>query len=830
MSRTVRGERPAARPSSGEPEGGLLHHGTRVLLLVVLASLTTVLFPPDSRLRMEQYTEGMIADADVLAEVQFTVPVTPEELEQARREARLAVPPTLDFRPSGADSTAAALERFFRQLEINLDRGLEPVTRILAERSIAVTPAQVELLRDPDVFSQIRQGALRATREILSGGVADGADLADARTSRVTIRDPAGAGERSVDRETVMTAREFLDRAVSLLPASLPPDAQEILRLILIQHMEYTYRLNVAATELDRDGAARAVPTVQQTVLQGEAIVRANEQITPAAQDRLSAYQSALRNQGMLDDTVQLRISPLVGAGLLNLLVLAVFGMFLYFFRREIYDETRWVLLVGILVAVYLLGAGVVERSDWPVEALPVVFSALAVAVLWDGRMALVLAMMLAVLSAIQTGLQGTSVLVPTFVGGAVAGMSVRVVRRRAQTWIFIALIFAAYTASILALALVYSRSLDQLGMSLLAAGGNSIVSAILAMGFVPVFEWMTGITTDQTLLEWGDPNRSLLRRLSMEAPGTYAHTINVVNLAEAGATAIGANGLLCRVGLYYHDVGKMLKPHYFVENQPDGRNPHDRLKPDTSATIIREHITEGHKLAKEEGVPDVIADFILEHHGTQRIGFFYDAAVEEYGEDAVDPDDYAYPGPKPQSKETAIAMLADTVESATRALKDPTGERIRELVDSVVDAKVASGQLDEAPLTFREVSRIKEQFVKVLSGVYHHRIDYPETKHLTESRGGRGEGGEGTEVSGETDRTPETDADGEPGERTGPAAARSRRRKGVQDDHPELPLGDAATGDEEPDARGDAPRDGAGEGVGGPEEVSGTRLPTEGS
>ncbi|HSG46824.1 MAG TPA: HDIG domain-containing protein, partial [Longimicrobiales bacterium] len=258
---------------------------------------------------------------------------------------------------------------------------------------------------------------------------------------------------------------------------------------------------------------------------------------------------------------------------------------------------------------------------------------------------------------------------------------------------------------------------------------------------FIPVFEMITGITTDQTLLEWGDPNRPLLRRLSMEAPGTYAHTINVANLAEAAASAIGASGLLCRVGLYYHDVGKMLKPHYFVENQPDGRNPHDRLKPDTSAAIVREHVTEGLKLAREENVPDVIADFILEHHGTQRIGFFWERAVEEYGEDSLDPDDYRYPGPRPRSRETAIAMLADSVESATRAMQDPTAERIRDLIDSVVDGKVAAGQLDDAPLTLREITRIKDQFVKALSGVHHHRIEYPETRHLTESPAGGGGG-----------------------------------------------------------------------------------------
>jgi cyclic-di-AMP phosphodiesterase PgpH len=177
-----------------------------------------------------------------------------------------------------------------------------------------------------------------------------------------------------------------------------------------------------------------------------------------------------------------------------------------------------------------------------------------------------------------------------------------------------------------------------------------------------------------------------------------------------------------------------MIKPHYFVENQPDGRNPHDRLKPDTSAAIVKEHVVEGLRLAREAKVPDVVADFVSEHHGTQRIGFFYEKALEEYGAENIDVEDFTYPGPRPRSRETAIAMLADSVESATRALQDPTGERIRSLIDSIVDGKIADGQLDEAPLNLKEIARIKEQFAKVLGGVYHHRIDYPHTRHLTES------------------------------------------------------------------------------------------------
>jgi cyclic-di-AMP phosphodiesterase PgpH len=328
--------------------------------------------------------------------------------------------------------------------------------------------------------------------------------------------------------------------------------------------------------------------------------------------------------------------------------------------------------------------------------------------------------------------------------------MSVRVVRRRAQTWVFISIIASAYAAVLLASALLTGSGAQDLGMAIVWAGLNAAGSGIIAMGFVPVFEWFTGITTDQTLLEWADPNRSLLRRLSLEAPGSYAHTINVANLGELAANAIGANGLLCRVGLYYHDVGKLLKPHYFVENQPEGRNPHDKLKPGVSAAIVREHIGEGVKLAKEEKLPEVVKDFITEHHGTQLISYFFSRAKEEEeGEDEVDEAAFRYPGPKPRSKETAIAMMADSIESATRVLQDPTPERVRNLVDGIIDSKMQDGQLDECPLTLQEIAALKEAFVGVLSSIYHHRIDYPTTKHLTDSPNGPAEDdvdGEGEE------------------------------------------------------------------------------------
>ena len=719
-----------------------IHHGARVLLLLAVAAVITVLFPPVEQMTVRRLEPGTVAEEEVVARLSFNVPKTSEELLRDRAEARGSVPPTFDYLSTAADTMGARLVRFFAR--VDSARSMDDTTalpEVLRANSVAVQPVQVSLLGEDGVFDMVRMTALQAAREILPRGVADNSQLQSIFTDNITVRqvgggnDPVGGevSERSVPTSGVLASRTFFERAVGLLPEAASPDVQEILRLILIQYIEFSYRFNEEATELDQDAAARSVSIGKEQVREGDLLVSEGDVLTPARLERLTAYETELRRGGLLEDP-GISWEPLLGAGLLNIMLLSVFGLLVLFFRREVYANFRWVLLLAILALAYFGVAALIAENDLPPELLPISFVALAAAVLWDGRMALVMVMVLAVVTVAQPAFAGFPILATTLVGGSAAALSVRAVRRRAQTWIFVAIIASAYAGVLLALALLGGREPGQLWVALAAAVGNAILSSVLAMGFVPVFEFFTRITTDQTLLEWADPNRSLLKRLSMEAPGTYAHTINVANLAESACNAIGANGLLCRVGLYYHDVGKMLKPHYFVENQPDGRNPHERLKPDISAAIVKEHVVEGLRLAREAKVPEIVAAFIPEHHGTQRIGFFYDQAKNEYGIEEVDPADYTYPGPRPQSKETAIAMLADSVESASRALQDPTSERIQELIHSIVASKMQGNQLDESPITLREIAQVEEQFVKVLSSVYHHRIDYPQTRHLTES------------------------------------------------------------------------------------------------
>ena len=548
--------------------------------------------------------------------------------------------------------------------------------------------------------------------------------------------EPDGS-ERYVLRESVLTSREFFQAASARAAAEGIGPVEDLLRLLLIHFFTPSLRYDLEATERDRDAARRAVPTSRATVLQGEAIVRANQVVTEGEVERLRAFEEALRGEAGAEAQA-VAFLPLLGRFLLNLLLLGIFATYLFLFRTEIYRNARWVLLQALLVLTFFGVAALIARQGLAPELLPIAFITLATAVLWDGRLALALALMVAALTGAQIPFQAVNAWLPVFVAGGVAALSVRAVRRRSQTWIFIAVIAGAYLGVILSLGLLSGRELPRIAQAFGWAAGNTVVSAILAMGFLPVFEWFTRITTDQTLLEWADPNRPLLKRLSVEAPGTYAHTIQVANLSEAAANAIGASGLLCRVGVYYHDVGKMLKPQYFIENQPGGRNPHDRLKPATSAAIVREHVTEGIRLAREANLPDVLVSFIPEHHGTQDISYFLAKAKEGLGPgEQVDLEAFRYPGPRPQRRETAIVMLADSVESATRTLQDPTPDRVRELVETIVEGKIRAGQLDEAPITLRELRTIKESFLTVLSGVYHQRIEYPETRHLTEARVG---------------------------------------------------------------------------------------------
>jgi hypothetical protein len=300
------------------------------------------------------------------------------------------------------------------------------------------------------------------------------------------------------------------------------------------------------------------------------------------------------------------------------------------------------------------------------------------------------------------------------------------VVRRRRHLYVTIGVVAGAGILATIAVGLSQGWSTSTILGSCLLDLAVALGSAALAMIVMPMAESATRITTDLTLLELSDLGRPLLRRLALEAPGTWAHSLAMASLCESACNIIGANGLLARVGCYYHDIGKLANPGHFMENQGGAPNPHDLLSPQQSARIIQSHVADGIALAEAAHLPEVVKAFIPEHHGTTYITYFLSRARGSDPDGRVDPADFRYPGPRPQSAETAVAMLADSAEAAVRVLGNPTPEAVRSAIEHLVQQKVGSGQLDDAPLTLRDLDRIKREFARVMSGTYHKRIGYP--------------------------------------------------------------------------------------------------------
>lgn len=708
---------------------GLLHHGSRVLLLLVTALVVQMVFPAAPVPDFPVFEAGMVPEEDVFAEVPFSIRKSDEDLERERQEAAAGVPPTFSYLPSAADSMTTRVTRFLAHFDTIAAQGVDELRsrararELLQQYGFVPTDALVEALRSPVDRAILRRSLLESIDSIIPDGVVATAALEQYGAPQLQVR--RGDGAQLVPRDQVVTAPAFWEQASAYLPDSRRAALAELQRLVLIRFFEPSLRYAADATESERARASQAVATTKGEVRQGERIIEAHEQVREADLERLRSYRDELAQLGRLESgpTAAPRA---IGALLYNLIVLGIFGLLLFFFRQEVYSGFRNVLLVSFLVLLLVGAAGIVGARDWPIELIPIALPALAVAVLWDGRMALILTLILSLLLAGQTPFVGMSVVFTCAVAGSAAALSVRVVRSRAQTWLFAGIIAGAYFAAILALGLLRQHAWSEILTSTLWGAASAIVSALVAMGSLPLFEAFTRITTPQTLLELADLNRPLLQRLRKEAPGTFAHSISVAGMAESAARAIGADALLTRVGLYYHDIGKVIKPQYFIENQHAPRNPHDKLKPATSASIVRNHIIEGMRLAEEHHLPDDVAAFIAEHHGTQAISFFYEQAKKQNPDTELDLANFSYPGPRPRSRETAIAMLADSVESATRVLQDPTPERIRDLVDRIVDGKIQDGQLQETPLTFNDIRLIKEEFVNVLSGMHHQRIDYP--------------------------------------------------------------------------------------------------------
>ncbi len=663
--------------------------------------LLTVVLPAALSVWVTQpvFIPGRPSPVDVVAskEVRF---VSEALTEEARRRVR-EDPRLLVYRE---DPTVVATQR--EQLRNQLDQ----VRKILTDREVAETSRREALLAlgfsEPEVetiLSLSPEEWDRLAQEVLN------------------LYDLITKGNAYTEEELDLV-RKGLDPLVD-------PELSEAQRALVADLVRGYLRpnrfLDETATRARQEAAAQAVPPQEVRILPGEVVVRKGDRITPLVQEKLEAL-------GLIETRV--RWGKIVArSGALGLAVLAFFVLtwvHLPWVVEAAEDRVLWGILVTLLLGTLYLGR--LTEDLFPqgsLYVLPVPGFILGVQLLLSSQVALSFLLLAAAVAGILTYDVGLAI---SFL--VVGGIALATARRgerlgdllRSAPWIAIAQVLLLATYAFLPLPLVDLR----LPWTPLFLGSiQGLLSALAAIALYTGLGLVLNLPTPLRLLELGHPSHPLLNQLMRRAPGTYHHSLILANLCESAAEAIGADPLLCRVGAYYHDVGKLKRPYFFAENQAGRLNVHEELDPEVSAQLIISHVTDGLAMARAHRLPRRLWDFIAEHHGDMRVTYFYRKALEERGE--VDEARFRYPGPRPRSRETGILMLADGVEATVRSLAqagklEEEGEALEQVIDQIFQSRIQEGQLDRCPLTLSDLEKIRAAFLEQLRGVYHPRVLYP--------------------------------------------------------------------------------------------------------
>ena len=464
-------------------------------------------------------------------------------------------------------------------------------------------------------------------------------------------------------------------------------------------------------------------------VNENERIIAKHDRITREDKLKIESFKAAKGEQIGGEGYLLQFLGKLLHIGFL----LTLLTIYLFLFRKKIFfDNQRIILIASNIIFISFITYMINQISvNVPLQFMIFVpVSAMLITIIFDSRVGFYSTVIIVLITGALRGNDYTFAAMNLF-ASALSVYTVRDIKNRSQIFRSFLFILIGYVVSILAFGLERFASAESISIEMAFAGTNALISPVLTYGLLIFFERIFKITTDLTLLELSNFDRPLLKELARRAPGTFNHSMTMGTLAEAAAERIGANPLMARVGAYYHDIGKTITPHNFVENQLNNQNVHENLTPEESVSLIIKHVREGVVLGQENNLPQEIMDFIPMHHGTTTISYFYDKAKKLYGEEKVNINDYKYPGPKPNTKETAIIMLADGCESAVRSIDEPDPVKVENLIEKIVQSRVADGQLDDSPITFSDLNKIKEAFLGILIGQHHRRIRYPKQDEM---------------------------------------------------------------------------------------------------
>lgn len=712
-------------------------HSSRVFhiaLAGLVIGLLTYLSPYQRPYNVPQLRLGSTAQERIEAPFLFRVPKSEAELERERQTETAEIPTILRREPLIQERQLAQLDSVFAVMiprirvqmadslkQRELQRALPRVIGSLSLNALATLIDVLSAASEPYVYD-----FQAICRQILANYYAAGI-IASKQPILLSPSPQVRLGDQEQHIETLYSEEKLkqgeLIARIQTYHTIGDRDADQAVYELLSLFVVPNLTIDEPETARLREAARRGVASIKRIYAQDDLIVDKHATVTAEHVDALDALAARIA-QEQSQQPIK-RLGQVAAAATISGLLIFVFGYFLAAHERAVFDQPGQLILLAILTVAIAAVAAYLKTHDLSPYWVPIPLAAMLATILLTPQIGLVLSFVLALF--VGNLFADLYVAITCALTAAIAVYAVRHVRHRNQFYRPMIFLPVSYALLIAAADLLRFFPVDQIYAHLLPGLVIGAATPILTIGLLPIFESCFHITTDITLLELSDPNRTLLRQLAIRAPGTYTHSLIMANLSESAAEAIAANPLLARVGCYYHDIGKVGKPEYFSENQglQGGRNPHDTLMPNLSILIIREHIREGLELAEEHGLPQSICDLIAQHHGTTVIEYFYERAVE-LGDQSVREEDFKYSGPKPQTKEAGILMLADSVEAAARTLTERTPSRMRQLVHKIIQQKFTAGELDECALTLRDLLKIEDSFLRVLTGVLHRRMEYP--------------------------------------------------------------------------------------------------------
>jgi putative nucleotidyltransferase with HDIG domain len=720
---------------------------------IVTAVLVTLILSPSLQLPLKEYKAGDIASKEIKSSQDLLVE-DEKSTQEKRIEAEKSVLSVYDYDPAVLTeaenrvlSAYESLASSYHKVEKRVDQGAFRKREWESSLRVPLTQKEWQLLEKKHFNPVIGEAVIKLISPILKRGVISEKELLDPDSSKgIIIRNIQTSEEGSnfppFTFLDLKEARARLRAQGDLLSPTLGGGLQPIIVKVAESLLRPNLTFNKNETEVRKTKAREKVAPVYFQVKRGEVILRSGERVREEELFKINALKKVQEKSHVL--------SILFGLALLTFLVLASLYQFSIKNIRKITLSQKDLLffsatLIGSLafLKLFQMITGVLGGEFFGIPSssysylFPIATGAMLIRIVINSEVAIVFAILTSCFSAFIMGNQ-LFFFIFTFVGSVIGAHRVARCEQRSI------LVKAGLAVGGINLLMIFSHNLisgNPLGITLLTdlmmgfLGGA--ISSLLVLGIVPIVESFFGYTTDIKLLELANMDNPILKDLILQAPGTYHHSIIVGSLVEAAAKSISANPLLARVSAYYHDIGKLKKPLYFIENAGGMENKHDHLSPSMSSLILISHVKDGVELARENHLGQRIAHIIQQHHGTSLISYFYQKAKEKEDPemDPLKEEDFRYPGPKPQTKEAGIVMLADAVEAASRTLTDPTASRIKGLVQRITNSIFLDSQLEECELTLKDLQKIEESFSRILTAIFHQRIDYPSPSTLESSK-----------------------------------------------------------------------------------------------